>query len=193
MDEQRLAKKTKRESFLLETVDLLRIVIIIVVLVYLIPIFVVRPETVSGRSMLPTLEDGDRGLTNIFSPLIFGIHRFDVVAVVEPESGDQWVKRVIGLPGETVAYRSGVLYINGQAVEESFLNDEYINGTGRTRSNFTNDMAEVTLGDNEYFLVGDNRPDSYDSRARGPFQRSDIIGKHFYAFYPNFLIVTNDD
>lgn len=193
MDEQRLAKKTKRESFLLETVDLLRIVIIIVVLVYLIPIFVVRPETVSGRSMLPTLEDGDRGLTNIFSPLVFGIHRFDVVAVVEPESGDQWVKRVIGLPGETVAYRGGMLYINGQIMEEPFLNDAYISETGRTRSTFTNDMAEVKLGDNEYFLVGDNRPDSYDSRARGPFQRSDIIGKHFYAFYPRIRIVTNDD
>lgn len=98
MDERRLARKTKRENFLLEAVDLLRIVIIVVVLVYLVPIFIVRPETVVGRSMLPTLQDGDQGLTNIFTTLVFGIHRFDVVAVVEPDSGDQWVKRVIGLP-----------------------------------------------------------------------------------------------
>ena len=193
MDEQRLTRKTKRESFLLESIDLLRIVIIIVVLVYVVPIFGVRPETVSGRSMLPTLQDGERGLVNIFSTLIFGIHRFDVVAVVEPESGDQWVKRVIGLPGESVAYHNGMLYINGEMVEESFLNDEYITSTGRTRATITSDMAEIVLGDNEYFLVGDNRPDSKDSRYRGPFQRSDIIGKHFYAFYPNFRIVTNDD
>ena len=133
MDERRLARKTKRENFLLEAVDLLRIVIIVVVLVYLVPIFIVRPETVVGRSMLPTLQDGDQGLTNIFTTLVFGIHRFDVVAVVEPDSGDQWVKRVIGLPNETVAYRNGVLYINDQAMEEPFLNDEYITGTGKSR------------------------------------------------------------
>ncbi len=193
MDERRLARKTKRENFLLEAVDLLRIVIIVVVLVYLVPIFIVRPETVVGRSMLPTLQDGDQGLTNIFTTLVFGIHRFDVVAVVEPDSGDQWVKRVIGLPNETVAYRNGVLYINDQAMEEPFLNDEYIAGTGKSRSTFTSDMAQITLGDNEYFLVGDNRPESRDSRERGPFQRSDIIGKHFYVFYPNLRIVTNDD
>ena len=177
MDERRLARKTKRENFLLEAVDLLRIVIIVVVLVYLVPIFIVRPEKV----------------TNIFTTLVFGIHRFDVVAVVEPDSGDQWVKRVIGLPNETVAYRNGVLYINDQAMEEPFLNDEYITGTGKSRSTFTSDMAQITLGDNEYFLVGDNRPESRDSRERGPFQRSDIIGKHFYVFYPNLRIVTNDD
>jgi len=193
MDEQRLTRKTKRENFLLESIDLLRIVVIIVVLVYFIPIFILRPETVIGRSMLPTLQDGEKGLTNIMSALVFGIHRFDVVAVLEPESGEQWVKRVIGLPGETIAYKNGVLYIDGQAIEEPFLDDDYIASTGRTRSNFTSDMDEITLEDNEYFLVGDNRPESKDSRYRGPFHRSDIIGKHFYVFYPDLRVVTNGD
>lgn len=193
MNEQRLAKKTKRESFLIEAIDSLRLVIIVLVLVYVIPVFVLRPETVVGVSMLPTLQDGDRGLTNIFASLVFGVHRFDVVAVVEPESGDQWVKRVIGLPGETVAYKGGILYINGQAVEETFLNDDFITSQGYTRNTFTNDFNEITLGDDEYFLVGDNRQKSQDSRYRGAFHRSDIIGKHLYVFDPELKAVTNGD
>lgn len=191
MDEHRLAKKTKRESFLIEAIDSLRLVIIVLVLVYVIPVFVLRPETVTGDSMVPTLKDGDRGLTNIFASLAFGVHRFDVVAVVEPKSGDQWVKRVIGLPGETISYQNGVLYIDGQTVEEPFLDDQYIQGAGFTRATFSRDVSEITLADDEYFLVGDNRQVSYDSRSVGPFKRSDIIGKHLYVFYPELKAVTN--
>lgn len=191
MDEQRLAKKTRKESFLLESLDLIRIVIIILVLVYLLPNFVIRPETVSGVSMTPTLEDGEKGVTNIFASLVFGVDRFDIVAIVEPVSGDQWVKRVIGLPKETVEYKGGKLYINGAYMEEPFLDDAYISSRGMTRATFTGDFPAVTLGDDEYFVMGDNRRDSLDSRMRGPFQRSDIIGKHLYVFSPGFKIVTN--
>lgn len=191
MDEHRLAKKTRKESFLLESLDLIRIVIIILVLVYMIPNLVIRPETVSGISMVPTLEDGERGVTNILASLLFGVDRFDVVALVEPQSGDQWVKRVIGLPGETIEYKDGKLYINGAYVEENFLDDDYISSVGRTRSTFTENFSAVTLGDNEYFVMGDNRKDSLDSRRVGPFKRSDIIGKHLYVFWPNIRMVTN--
>lgn len=191
MDEQRLAKKTRKESFLLESLDLIRIVIIILVLVYLIPNLVIRPETVSGISMVPTLQDGEHGVTNILASLLFGVDRFDVVAVVEPESGDQWVKRVIGLPGETVSYKDGKLYIDGVYMEENFLSDDYITSVGRTRATFTADFAAVTLGEDEYFVMGDNRVDSMDSRYRGAFKRSDIIGKHLYVLWPNMRMVTN--
>ena len=193
MNEQRLSKKTKRESFLIDAVDLMRLAIIFLVLVYTIPAFVLRPETVSGRSMMPTLQDGDKGMINVFASLAFGLNRFDVVAVVEPESGEQWVKRVIGLPGERVKYQDGVLYINGEVMDEPFLNEEFITSSGYTMQTFSRDVAEVTLADNEYFLVGDNRQESYDSRARGPFHRSDIIGKHFYGFWPSIKVVLNDD
>lgn len=183
MDEHRLAKKTRKESFLIEAIDLLRIVIIILVLMYVVPIFVIRPETVVGPSMIPTLQDGEQGVTNIFASLAFGISRFDVVAIVEPNSGEQWVKRIIGLPNEKIEYRKGKLYVNGEYIEEDFLDDTYIQSVGKTRETFTGDF-EKTLGEDEYFVMGDNRLISQDSRARGPFNRSDIIGKHVYVFFP---------
>ena len=83
------------------------------------------------------------------------------------------IKRVIGLPGETVSYKDGQLYINGKAMDEPFLNQDYVNtyedGT------FMSDVDPITLGDDEYFCLGDNRPHSSDSRYYGPFKKDDII------------------
>lgn len=193
MDEQHLAKKTRKESFLIEAVDLLRLVIIVLVLAYLVPNFIIRPETVVGTSMLPTLEDDERVVCNVFSSLVFGLRRYDVVALVEPSSGEQWVKRVIGLPGETIEYKDGKLYIDGEYMEEPFLDDEYITSRGHTRASFTGDFTYRKLEDGEYFVMGDNRPDSMDSRRRGPFQRSDIIAKDAYVYSPlnRMRMVTN--
>lgn len=186
-------KKAKKENFLIETIEMLRIVVFVLLILYLVPTFIVRPEKVVGKSMYPTLQDGDRGLSNIFASLAFGVKRFEIVAVVEPESGNQWVKRVIGLPNETVEYKDGSLYINGIYQEEPFLDEEYMQTIGLNKETFTDDFPKITLKDDEYFLVGDNRPYSQDSRARGPFHRSDIIGKHFYIYWPfqNIGVKTN--
>lgn len=184
MDERHLAKKTRKEDFLLEAMSLLRIVIVVVVLVYLIPSFVVRPETIVGDSMKPTLLDGEKGLSNVFASLVFGIDRYDVVAIVEPESGEQWVKRVVGLPGEVVEYKAGQLLIDGNVMPEDFLDEAYLSSIGKEKASFTPDFTYRKLAEDEYFVLGDNRIVSKDSRAVGPFKRSDIIAKHFYIVLP---------
>ena len=120
---------------------------------------------VSGSSMYPTLQDGNLGLVNLIKGRIGNIKRFDIV-IVKFEALDEYIiKRVVGLPGETVEYNATHLYINGEVVEEDFLSEVY-----------TGDTEAVTLGEDEYYCVGDNRTNSMDSRMIGPIKSSEIKG-----------------
>ncbi len=184
MKKSKIEMNTKRENILIECLDWLRLLLISLLIAYLIPIFLLRPLQVDGSSMYPTLEDKELVLSNIFSNLTSPIERFDVVVVKEPKSGDLWVKRVIALPGEKVEVKQEKLYINGQYVEEPFLNQEYVKSQIQKEGFFSKDVKAVTLKENEYFLMGDNRSNSLDSRTRGPFKREEIIGKHIYVLYP---------
>lgn len=174
MDRSNLNAKTKKENLLIESLDWLRLVVICLALLYILPTFILRPLQVHGPSMYPTLQDGEPFLTNVAAYLMFGVDRFDIVALKDEESGEQWIKRVIGLPNETVEVRDGKLYINGEFVEEPFLEEGTI----------TYDFAAVTLGEDEYFVMGDNRTNSLDSRKRGPFPKSAILGKYAYVYFP---------
>ena len=155
--------------------------LISLVIVFLIVHFLVRPIKVQGNSMYPTLENDEIGFANVIGLNMNGIDRFDVVIIYMPEQNEYLVKRAIGLPGETVSYTDSVLYINGKAVEESFLNEEYVSSYGGT---FTEDVKEVVLGDNEYWCMGDNRPYSRDSRYYGAFDKSSIVAKGTAILYP---------
>lgn len=174
MDRRNLSEKTKKENLLIESLDWLRLVVICMALLYIVPTFGLRPLVVHGPSMYPTLKDGEPFLSNVAAYLIFGVDRFDVVAVKDEESGDQWVKRVIALPNETIECKGGQIYINNELIEEPFLD----------ASVRTNDFGPVTLKNDEYFVMGDNRTNSLDSRKRGPFEKSDILGKYAYVYYP---------
>lgn len=109
---------------------------------------------VVGDSMYPTYHDGQLLLTTRH----YTIERFDVVTI---SKGEFLIKRVIGLPNETIAYKDNVLYINGERVDDPY--------------NTVTEDFEVTLGDNEYFCMGDNREDSLDSRKYGAFSADKII------------------
>ena len=88
---------------------------------------------------------------------------------------------MIGLPGETVEYRNNQLYINGEPVEEPFLDESY---TSTYPGSFTGDFKTEKLGEDEYFCMGDNRPHSSDSRYYGAFHKSDIVSKGVFVVYP---------
>ena len=111
-----------------------------------------------------------------------------VVVKNENEEHDLWVKRVIGLPGETIAYKDGKLYVNHQVVEETFLDTTYMEKAMKEKSLsvFTQDMEEITLQKDEFFLAGDNRVNSLDSRTPsvGPFHRNQIIAKGVLVYSP---------
>ena len=146
--------------------------------VFILVNFVVRPVRIVGSSMYPTYTDGSIGISNVFAATIGDIDRFDVVILKIPETNRLLIKRVVGLPGETISYSHDKLYVNGKVVEEPFLQEQYT----QAYSQFTSDIMEVKLGDDEYYCLGDNRPNSSDSRVYGPFKKSQIISKSAYIF-----------
>lgn len=174
----------KKQGIKYELLDLLKTFIICFIAVFLLTTFVVKPVRIDGRSMYPTLEDGEVGLMNVFSAKFTDIDRFDVVVAYNEESGENWVKRVIGLPGDTVYAKDDVVYVNGLPIEEPYLDTDYVNQIRERGDYFTQDFDKITLGEDEYFLMGDNRVVSYDSRRVGPFKRDDIKGKGIFILYP---------
>ena len=150
--------------------------------------FIIKPAVVSGRSMYPTFTDGQRGFSNILSLSLQGLDRGDVVvAKVTLEDGSEAnvVKRVIGLPGETISCKNGNVYIGNTILNESvYLNDYVIEQAEKQYGYYNQDFDPVTLGNAEYFLMGDNRPISKDSRDLGPFKSSQILSKDFFTIYP---------
>ena len=143
----------------------------IVLIVVLIRTFLVTPAAVSGSSMESTLNNHDLVIINKLVYRIKSIERFDIVVVNNDEDNDRIIKRVIGLPNETIEYKDNKLYINGKLVG--------------TKLNFK-DTADfkVETKEDEYFVLGDNRPVSKDSRILGSFSKKDIVGRVGIRFYP---------
>ncbi|NLC65072.1 MAG: signal peptidase I [Erysipelothrix sp.] len=175
----------KDDKFILFLKDTMKTIVIYFVAIVLITQFVVRPFRVEGESMLPTIRDSEMGFSNILGVTFGGINRFDVVIVYIEASNKYLVKRVVGLPNETVEYRNDKLYIDGEEVEESFLDMAYVASmTDDHNTFFTTDFGPVVLGEDQYFLMGDNRVRSSDSRVYGPFDKSQIKSKNGFVFFP---------
>lgn len=140
--------------------------VVILVVVVLIRTYLVTPIMVNGPSMQPTLSGGEVMILNKRGK----IDRFDVV-VVDIKSEDI-IKRVIAMPGETISCENGIVYVNDRRQDE-----EYSKGV-------TFDFEKVTLGDDEYFVMGDNREDSLDSRKLGAFKEKQIKGTTKLVLFP---------
>lgn len=175
----------KDDKFLIFLKDTIKTIVIYVVIAFVLTQFVVRPFRVEGESMYPTLHDSEMGFSNIISVKLGSIKRFDVVIVYIEETQKYLVKRVVGLPNEIVEYENDTLYINGEAVEEPHLDETHVlKQTDNGNFNFTTDFGPVTLGENQYFLLGDNRLRSSDSRVYGPFDKNQIKSKNGLVFFP---------
>lgn len=183
---QRRKKKPKKTGMAYEILDLAKTFVVCAIFVFILTRFVIRPVQVDGMSMYPTLDNKEIGIMNVIDKKLHGINRFDVVVVNDDKitQGDNWVKRVIGLPGDTIYAKDDVVYVNGLAIDEPYLNTDYVKNIRARGDRFTGDFNKVTLGDDEYFLMGDNRVVSHDSRAVGPFSSDDFNGKDVYVLYP---------
>lgn len=157
--------------------SLLKYYVIGVAIVLLIANFIAKPVVVRGSSMNPTLNNFDICISNRLSIVLGGtIDRFDIV-VAQTEEGEI-VKRVVGIPGDVISYQGGVLTVNGTTVVEDYIIDD------PSKHHSDMDFDEIRLGADEYFLMGDNRTGSTDSRYFGPFHRSDIISKDMLILFP---------
>lgn len=135
--------------------------------------FVFEPIRVDGRSMVETLQDGERLFVTKFDYLISDPERFDVVICHYPDRTENFVKRIVGLPGDTVEMKNSLLYVNGEAYPEEYLTH---------RADYT--MAPYTVPEGEYFVLGDNRSNSNDSHLVGPITRAQVVGHVRFVFFP---------
>lgn len=132
--------------------------------------YVLVPVVVEGTSMQPTLQPNNVGLMNALDR---EPQRFDIViAVSKQDPNSSWIKRCIALPNETIEYKDGVLYIDGSTIDQPFLADGY---------DRCDDFGPITLGEDEYFLMGDHRDASIDSRYFGAFKQSEIKGTLLFS------------
>lgn len=176
---------SKQTSIFIEVLDVLRSVILCFFAVWLVTTFIVKQIRIDGTSMYPTLHHGDYGFSNVIGFKLQSVKRFDVVVLYEPHLGDYVIKRIIGMPNEVVSYKDNQLYIDGTAVEEPFFDEEYREQMMTANNDyFTPDFAAVTLGFDEYFVMGDNRPKSSDSREYGAIHKDQIVSKHALIVFP---------
>lgn len=171
------ATEQHRSAFL-TTLGWFRDLMLSVLIAVLVILFLYRPVKVEGTSMMPTLFDQERLFINQFS-YKFGlgkIERGDTVVFWAPEDmRESYIKRIIGLPGDTVAVQDGCVIVNGKKLVENYVPPEY--------RDYRDYPTRVVPGD-EYFVLGDHRTSSNDSRAWGFVPRSYIYGKAVFVFWP---------
>ncbi len=149
--------------------------IMVIIFVLLFFIFVMGLQQVIGPSMNPTLNEGDIIITNKFIYRFKSIERNDVVVISQDEK--YMIKRIVGLPGETVEYQNNDVLINGKAYKETFTNSE-------TEDFTIQDLGYDVIPEDMYLVLGDNRENSLDSRTFGLISKNQIIGKAWIKIWP---------
>jgi signal peptidase I len=154
--------------------DLLLALIILVLVIQ----FVYRPVKVEGTSMMPSLEDQDRIFINkfIYQFGLGDIGRGDTVVFSYPgDPSKSYIKRIVGLPGDRVEIESGIVRVNGLALDEPYVPPAFRDGLS---------VAELTVPPDCFYVLGDHRSSSNDSRAWGPVHRRHIYGKAVFVYWP---------
>ncbi len=167
---------TKEESIW----DLVRFALITLIIAIGLRVFIAQPFVVSGASMVPTFHDKEYLIVDQLSYRFSEPTRGDVVVFHPPgqPKGIYYIKRVIGLPNETVTITAGLVHISNDTSPEGFdIAEPYISTEG-------NNVINKKLGPDEYFVMGDNRPYSSDSRVWGTLPRDNILGRAFLRLYP---------
>lgn len=170
--ENTAATQDRATSWLRETAE----TIVLAVVIFLLLQLVVKNFRIQGDSMWPTLETGQCVLVERVSYRFSEPKRGDIVVFEYPRAPQEdFVKRIIGLPGDTVEITGGQVYINGEPLEEPYVHDQ---------PTLAYRPIRITLGLDEYFVMGDNRNASSDSRSWGPLPRRNIIGRAWLSLWP---------
>lgn len=174
-------KKSFFENLGSHIIDFIQTFVVFGAIFALIYLFVAQPHKVSGNSMVPTFHNGDYILTDKLTYRFTSPKRGDVIVLKNPRDESQdFIKRIIALPGETIKIENNSVYVNGQLLKEPYLPS----GISTSGGNFLPDKTTVKLGSNQYFVFGDNRDHSSDSRTWGGVTREEIVGKVFFRYFP---------
>lgn len=159
--------------------ELLKLALLAILIVLPVRLFVAQPFLVSGASMNPTFADGQYLIVDQLTYHFQEPKRNDVIIMRYPKKPSEFfIKRIVGLPDETIRIQNGVISVQKDAGEWQVLEQPFVKNEGNG-----SDML-VALGKDEYFVMGDNRPESSDSRSWGTLPRSDVIGRAFFRLLP---------
>lgn len=168
----------KLGSFVLELLQVVVFAISIFLFVYLL---ILQPHKIKGASMEPNFHDGEYLLTDKVSYRLGEPTRGDVVVFKAPPTyKDEFIKRIIGLPGEEVKIENGSVFINGRELDEQYLPE----GTRVVPGSFSTEGQTITVPTGSYYVLGDNRDHSLDSRNIGPIDRQYITGRAWFVYWP---------
>jgi signal peptidase I len=179
---------TAKPDRLRSAVEWVAVVVGALVVALVVKTFLFQAFYIPSGSMEPTLEKGDRVLVNKLSYDLHDVHRGDVVvfeldpAEVGADGIKDLIKRVIGLPGDVIETRDGVVYINDSPLEEPYLTDG--TKTGDPTDGQNPSIERQTVPDGHVYVLGDNRSNSADSRYRGPIPIDSIVGRAFVLVWP---------
>lgn len=162
-------------------------IVIALIVVALVRQFVFSNYIVKGESMMPTLQDGNRLIVSKVGYTFGKPHRFDII-VFHATKTDDYVKRIIGLPGDTIAYRNDQLYVNGKPVSEPYLKqykEELPKGTDLTNNFSLKSLTgKVRVPKGKLWVMGDNRQNSEDSRYFGFVDEKEVVGRVAFRYWP---------
>jgi signal peptidase I len=164
--------------------DFLQGIVAVAAVMVMIYLFVMSPQEISGSSMNPNFHNGEYILTNKLIYKLEDPKRGDIVIFKSPANKDiDYIKRVIGLPGETILLKDQHIFINDKILDEPYEYNKPIFG-----ESFLHEGIPFTIPDGKYFVMGDNRPGSSDSREFGPIAKEDFIGRALLRYWPTTLM-----
>jgi signal peptidase I len=170
---------SKPRTFLSQLWELTRFILSVLLIVIPIRAFVAKPFIVSGASMYPTFKDSEYLIVDELSYYLRAPERGEVAIFKFPKDESKYfIKRIIGLPGETVIVKNNEVTIENMNGEKEKINEPYV------KEDFESADTELTLGPGEYFVMGDNRNVSYDSRSWGAVTKDLIAGRAFVRLFP---------
>jgi signal peptidase I len=161
--------------------DILQVIVFAVSIFLFIYLLVMQPHKIKGSSMEPDFHNGEFLLTDKVSYRLGKPKLGDVIVFkAPPDDRDEYIKRIIGLPGDTIELQNGKVLRNGKELTEPYLDKSTLTGAG----NFALEGQKLTVPENKLFVMGDNRPHSYDSRNFGFIDQSKITGRAWILYWP---------